>query len=160
MEKTHKKTHKHIKLTLSSGIGGFEWLGNGKRLKERRIEGTLTEARKLLALHEADHAKQVAQKPTKATLKMAFDNWNAMVGDVRSEETTQTSTRNLQRHMLEYFGDIRIDKLTTTLIRKYLAYLLLSVKLDAPAPCRLDVPDLDFACRAPADCLYQHLQVI
>ena len=37
---------------------------------------------------------------------------------------------------------------------------LLSVKLDAPAPCRLVASDLDFACRASADCLPQHLQVI
>ena len=37
---------------------------------------------------------------------------------------------------------------------------LLSVKLDAPVPCRLDAPDLDFACCASADCLHQHLQVI
>ena len=39
------------------------------------------------------------------------------------------------------------------------AYLL-SVKLDAPAPCRLDAPDLDLICYASADCLHQHLQVI
>ena len=38
--------------------------------------------------------------------------------------------------------------------------LLLSVKLDAPAPCRLDAPDLDLICYASADCLHQHLQVI
>ena len=37
---------------------------------------------------------------------------------------------------------------------------LLSVKLDAPAPCRLVASDLDFACRVSADCLPQHLQVI
>lgn len=37
---------------------------------------------------------------------------------------------------------------------------LLSVKLDAPAPCRLDAPDLDLICYASADCLHQHLQVI
>ena len=37
---------------------------------------------------------------------------------------------------------------------------VLSVKLDAPAPCRLVASDLDFACRASADCLPQHLQVI
>lgn len=36
----------------------------------------------------------------------------------------------------------------------------LSVKLDAPAPCRLDAPDLDLICYASADCLHQHLQVI
>ena len=38
--------------------------------------------------------------------------------------------------------------------------ILLSVKLDAPAPCRLDAPDLDLICYASADCLHQHLQVI
>ena len=38
--------------------------------------------------------------------------------------------------------------------------MLLSVKLDAPAPCRLDAPDLDLICYASADCLHQHLQVI
>ena len=39
-------------------------------------------------------------------------------------------------------------------------YILLSVKLDAPDPCRLVASDLDLACRASADCLPQHLQVI
>ena len=38
--------------------------------------------------------------------------------------------------------------------------MLLSVKLDAPAPCRLDAPDLDLIYYASADCLHQHLQVI
>ena len=37
---------------------------------------------------------------------------------------------------------------------------VLSVKLDEPAPCRLDAPDLDLICYASADCLHQHLQVI
>lgn len=38
--------------------------------------------------------------------------------------------------------------------------MMLSVKLDAPAPCRLDAPDLDLIYYASADCLHQHLQVI
>lgn len=38
--------------------------------------------------------------------------------------------------------------------------MLLSFKLDAPSPCRLDAPDLDLICYASADCLHQHLQVI
>ena len=38
--------------------------------------------------------------------------------------------------------------------------VVLSVKLDAPAPCRLDASDLDLICYASADCLHQHLQVI
>lgn len=37
---------------------------------------------------------------------------------------------------------------------------LLSVKLDTPVPCRLDAPVSGFTCRASADCLHQHLQVI
>lgn len=45
-------------------------------------------------------------------------------------------------------------------IAAMVAYVVLSVKLDAPAPCRLDAPDLDLICYASADCLHQHLQVI
>ena len=45
-------------------------------------------------------------------------------------------------------------------LRKLVANNLLSVKLDAPAPCRLDASDLDLICYASADCLHQHLQVI
>ena len=41
-----------------------------------------------------------------------------------------------------------------------IADMVLSVKLDAPAPCRLDAPDLDLIYYASADCLHQHLQVI
>ena len=46
------------------------------------------------------------------------------------------------------------------LSQRELAAMLLSFKLDAPAPCRLDAPDLDLICYASADCLHQHLQVI
>lgn len=38
--------------------------------------------------------------------------------------------------------------------------LLLSCKLDAPAPCRLDAPDFSFVCHVLADCLHQHWQAI
>ncbi len=37
---------------------------------------------------------------------------------------------------------------------------LLSCKLDAPAPCRLDAPDFSFVCHVLADCLHQHWQAI
>jgi len=33
---------------------------------------------------------------------------------------------------------------------------VLSCKLDAPAPCRLDAPDFSFVCHVLADCLHQH----
>lgn len=87
------------------------------------IEGNLTEARKVLKLHEAELTKKTVQKPTKITLQELLDNWNCNIGDVQNVETTQASTRNLQRHMLKYFGDIRVDKINTSLIRKYMAYL-------------------------------------
>ncbi len=74
------------------------------------IEGNLADARRALKLHEADLIKQIVQKPTKVTLRQLLDNWNANIGDVQNVETTQTSTRNLQRHMMEYFGEIRVDK--------------------------------------------------
>lgn len=87
------------------------------------IEGNMTEARKILKLHEAELAKKTVQKPVKITLQELLDNWNSNIGDVQNAETTQTSTKNLQRHMMGYFGDIRVDKLNTSSIRKYMAYL-------------------------------------
>lgn len=87
------------------------------------IEGNLTEARKILKLHETELAKKTVQKPTKITLQELLDNWNSNIGDVQNAETTQTSTKNLQRHMMGYFGDIRVDKLNTSSIRKYMVYL-------------------------------------
>lgn len=54
-----------------------------------------------------------------------------------------------------------IAKKATTLldalrIRCYSPPILLSCKLDAPAPCRLDAPDFSFVCHVLADCLHQH----
>jgi hypothetical protein len=77
----------------------------------KAIEGNLTEARKILKLHEAELTKKTVQKPMKVTLSELLDNWNTNIGDVQNIETTQTSTKNLQRHMLEYFGNIRADKI-------------------------------------------------
>ena len=56
-------------------------------------------------------------------------------------------------YLIIYKGDTMITKIFSVCI-------MLSVKLDAPAPCRLDAPDLDLICYASADCLHQHLQVI
>lgn len=95
------------------------------------IEGNLTEARKILKLHEAELAKKTVQKPAKITLQELLDNWNSNIGDVQNAETTQTSTKNLQRHMMGYFGDIRVDKLNTFSIRKYMAYLKTEKGLNA-----------------------------
>lgn len=87
------------------------------------IEGNLTEARKILKLHEAELTKKTLRKPTKVMLRELLDNWNSNIGDVQNAETTQTSTKNLQRHMLEYFGDVRVDRLNTSSVRAYIAYL-------------------------------------
>lgn len=96
----------------------------GRIIKSKKvIEGNLTEARKFLRNHESQRDKKILQKPNKVTLKELFHNWNTNIGDVQNVETTQTSTRNLQRHMLEYFGDVRTDKLNTSVIRQYMAYL-------------------------------------
>lgn len=40
------------------------------------------------------------------------------------------------------------------------AYKMLTCKLDASAPCRLDAPDIDVARWGSTDCLHQHQQVI
>ena len=68
---------------------------------------------------------------------------------------------------VEVFLEILIPFITASIIDKGIQAgdmrkvgILLSVKLDAPAPCRLDAPDLDLICYASADCLHQHLQVI
>ena len=99
-------------------LKNLEWIcilgeTNGeKSLRAKKvIEGNLTDARKYLRNHESQRDKKILQKPNKVTLKELFDNWNASVGDVQNVETTQTSTRNLQRHTTEYFGDIKIEKL-------------------------------------------------
>ena len=43
---------------------------------------------------------------------------------------------------------------------KYFLDMVLSRKLDAPVPCRLDAPDFGFVCHVLADCLHQHWQSI
>lgn len=126
---TWKKVEKNI-YQCAENPGKYKiilYFGRDERNKlissSKVIEGNLTDARKILKLHEAELVKKTVQKPTKITLQELLDNWNSNIGDVQNVETTQASTRNLQRHMLEYFGDIRVDKIDTSLIRKYMAYL-------------------------------------
>ena len=61
---------------------------------------------------------------------------------------------------LEYKTRDKVAQNMLSYFRNLVEHIVLSVKLDAPAPCRLVASDLDFACRASADCLPQHLQVI
>lgn len=126
---TWKKVEKNI-YQCAENPGKYKiilYFGRDERNKlissSKVIEGNLTDARKILKLHEAELVKKTVQKPTKITLQELLDNWNSNIGDVQNVETTQASTRNLQRHMLEYFGDIWVDKIDTSLIRKYMAYL-------------------------------------
>lgn len=49
--------------------------------------------------HESQRDRQILQKPAKITLQDLIDTWNSTVGDVQNVETTQTSTRNLQRRI-------------------------------------------------------------
>lgn len=57
-----------------------------------------------------------------------------------------------------YFNQYLTDILGLTVSKG--AWIVLSSKLDAPAPCRLDAPDFDVARWGSADCLHQHQQVI
>lgn len=114
-----KENPKRFKVALYYGRDA-----RGRMKKSSKvIEGTITDARKLLKLHEADRIKEVQSKPSKKTLKEVFDDWNYKGDGAQTEETTKMSNGNLQRHMIEYFGDIRISKITTAQIREYLAFL-------------------------------------
>ena len=83
----------------------------GRMKKSSKIvNGTLKDARNTLKQHEVDRLHEKVNVPTKATLEDVINHWNKNVGELSTEVTTQTSNRNLQRHMLEFFGDIRINK--------------------------------------------------
>ena len=69
------------------------------------VYGTLTEARKQLALHEVGLARGEVKAPVKITIQQLIEDWNRLVGDLKNTETTQTSTRNIQKHIISYFGE-------------------------------------------------------
>lgn len=75
-------------------------------------------------MHEADRIKNNVPLPTKKTLSDAFLEWNSIGNGSLTEETTQASNMNIQKHFLEYFGDIKIKNITTKSIREYLAYIV------------------------------------
>ena len=106
---------------------------NNKIKKSSKVVyGTLTEARKQLALHEAGLARGEVKAPVRITIQQLIDDWNRLVGDIKNTETTQTSTRNIQKHIVAYFGEnSRIDKITVTQIRDYMAYLKTEKALSA-----------------------------
>lgn len=89
----------------------------------KTVYGTLTEARNMLKQHDVDRLHENVNVPTKCTLKDVIDDWNRNIGDINTEKTTQTSNRNLQRHILEFFQDVRVNKITATLILEYMAHL-------------------------------------
>ena len=68
--------------------------------------------------------------------------------------------RNTLRQLVEWKKLPVLKVGRKVLIKTDILEMLLSFKLDAPSPCRLDAPDLDLICYASADCLHQHLQVI
>ena len=67
------------------------------------VYGTLTEARKQLAIHEEGLARGEVKAPVKITIQQLIEDWNRLVGDLKNTETTQTSTRNIQKHIISYF---------------------------------------------------------
>ena len=96
------------------------------------VYGTLTEARKQLALHEVGLARGEVKAPVKITIQQLIEDWNRLVGDLKNTETTQTSTRNIQKHIISYFGEhTRIDKISVTNIRDYMAFLKTEKTLSA-----------------------------
>lgn len=114
-----KENRKKYKVILYFGRDS-----KGKMKKSSKvIEGTLTEARNILKLHEADRVKKVVNISTQKTLKQVFTDWNTIGGGFDNEDTTKTSNENIERHIIEYFGDIKVSKITVTAIREYMAYL-------------------------------------
>ena len=78
---------------------------------------------------------------------------------VVTEETLNDGTTDVPYIKLQPLA-VTKGNIDATIIDSGFHLRVLSVKLDAPAPCRLDAPDLDLIYYASADCLHQHLQVI
>ena len=95
----------------------------------------------------------------KEKMDYTIDLLITMVTDEIAEETGKDRKEILTDFLCSKTGKALYDE-KTKLWCNGPAYIMLSVKLDAPVPCRLDAPDLDLICYASADCLRQHLQVI
>ena len=49
------------------------------------VYGTLTEARKQLALHEVGLARGEVKAPVKITIQQLIEDWNRLVGDLKKK---------------------------------------------------------------------------
>ena len=93
-----------------------------------------------------------------------------MRNNIRSTNLRFNLDKDLQRKAWQYLQTMDKDTFKSysnvialsvcDYFERYYHRKVLSSELDAPAPCRLNAPDLDFACRTSADCLHQHQQVI
>ena len=103
---------------------------NGKTKKSTKTlkNTTLTEARKYLKDFETKRDKGEAVTPGKVRLKQLIDDWNSSVGDVRNEETTKNSNRNIQKHLLSYFGDTYVTAIDASSIDAYMAHAITNIK--------------------------------
>ena len=98
---------------------------NGKMKKSSKIiDGSLSDARAFLINHESDMVKQVAMIPQKKSLEDLIYEWNTIGDGIRTEKTTQTSNKNIQKHLLGYFKNKKLKDISAKDIRAYLAYLI------------------------------------
>lgn len=89
---------------------------------------------------------------------MSFDKEQlSLLTDAFGEENVRYQEREIKTE-IKWSRPTEVPKIKQLLPCRH--DILLSSELDAPAPCRLNAPDLDFACRTSADCLHQHQQVI
>ena len=98
-KKIYKSTEEKNKYRVDLYYGRDS--NNKIKKSSKVVYGTLTEARKQLALHEAGLARGEIKAPAKITIQQLIDDWNRLVGDVKNTETTQTSTRKSNRKYAE-----------------------------------------------------------
>lgn len=98
---------------------------SGRMKKSSKVvTGTISDARKLLTVHEADMVKKTVSAPSKKKLADLIHEWNTIGDGIRTELTTQTSNANIQSHLLDYFKDKKVKDITTKEVREYLAYIV------------------------------------
>ena len=85
---------------------------------------TLKEAKEYLADFEAKVRSGDTPTPSKKRFADLVSDWNANVGDVRNEQTTQASTKNIQRHLLDFFGNAKVRDIGVSDVEHYMAHAL------------------------------------
>lgn len=87
------------------------------------VYGTLSDARNILKLSDSDRIKGVSNIPTSVTMEQLIADWNTNVGDPNTALTTQTSNKNIQKHIITFMGDKKLKNVNASLIEEYYVYL-------------------------------------